>query len=80
MSAIEHSRHKLLYLYYCLTTGRTAWAKDPQDFRRLTGLRTDNVIRVAHKGVKPPAGYVKGASELAFDPIERRPTKKALRP
>lgn len=79
MNTIEHSRHKLLYLYYCLVTGRTAWAANPQDFRRLTG-ETGECIRVAHKGVAAPAGYAKRESQLAFDPIERRPTKRALRP
>ena len=48
---------------------KTAWAKNPAHFRQLTNSTERIVLRFAHTETPAPAGYEKGDSCLASDPV-----------
>lgn len=48
---------------------QTAWAKNPAHFRQLTNSTERIVLRFAHCDTPAPAGFEKGDSCLACDPV-----------
>jgi len=56
-----------LFLYGDLI--RTSWAKNPAHFRQITNSTERIVLRFAHTETAAPAGYEKGDSCLASDPV-----------
>lgn len=68
---LKHGTGESLYLYNDLSSGILAWAKNPDEFRTLTGVQSDKIVRVSHKGIKAPDGYTKQGI-LANDPIKRQ--------
>jgi hypothetical protein len=68
---IPHGTGKRLYLYWDLLKA-LAWAKDPAEFRKLTGV-THGAIRTSHLTMALPPGYARTSGTLANDPIVRMP-------